>query len=183
MLKTLIRFGAFAGVLSLATFARSQAMPTATGRGQLQVGAGYTMGKPDYGDEYIGGLAFFGDFDLTQHLGIEADVHLANLHTPYDQAEDTYEVGPRFFWRKNRFTPYGKFMIGRGEFVIQEKEDNIGRSSSGSFMYSFGGGLDINFSHHITVRAFDFEYQKWPNFEAHGLTPAMATVGVAYRFH
>ena len=120
---------------------------------------------------------------MTSHIGVEANAHILTLHTPQDLGEDTYEAGPRFFWRKGRFVPYGKALVGYGSFIVQEIQDNPGKFNATSFMYSLGGGVDIDFRHHITVRAFDLEYQKWPNFANHGLSPTIGTVGVAYRFH
>jgi len=185
MLKTLIRIGAVAAAFFLPSFAHGQAMPTATGAGGFQVGAGASMGKPDFGEEYIAGISIFGDYNLTQHIGLEGDVHMLNLRTPFDQAENTYEVGPRFTFRHGRFVPYGKVMIGYGSFYVQERQGNYNAlvPDVSSFMYSVGGGVDITFRRHITVRAFDLEYQKWPNFLRNGLSPVVGTVGVAYRFH
>ena len=183
MLKTSIKLGFLAGMLSIASITHAQALPTATGHGQFEVGGGATLGKPDFGQDWIGGVSVFADYNRWSHVGVEADAHILTLHTPQDLGEDTYEAGPRFFWRKGRFIPYGKALIGYGSFIVQEIQDNPGKFNATSFMYSLGGGLDIDFRHHITVRAFDFEYQMWPNFANHGLSPAIGTVGVAYRFH
>jgi len=189
MLKTSIRSGAAIALSSLvilfAPAVHGQAMPTATGRGGgFQVGAGVTYGKPDFGEKWIGGVSGFADYNVLPHVGLEANVHFLTLKTPEDLGEETFEAGPRFFWRKNRFTLYGKGQIGLGRFVVQESNPfyNAGKHNSSSWMYSVGGGVDINFRHHITLRAFDLEYQSWPNCANNGLTPAIGTVGVAYRF-
>jgi len=187
MFKTIIRMVVAAAVLSTAIFsapaAHGQALPTATGHGGgFQVGGGATMGKPDFGQGYIGGFTIFGDYNFFPHVGLEADAHILTLHTPQDIGEDTYEAGPRVYWRKNRFTLYGKALAGYGRFIVQNEAYNPGKASATSFMYSLGGGVDIDFRHHITLRAFDFEYQKWPSFANDGLTPAIGTVGLAYRF-
>ena len=188
MLKTLVRSGALAGLLSLGIFlapkVQGQALPTATGHGGFQVGGGITYGKPDFGQDWIGGITAFGDYNLWSHVGLEANAHLITLHTPQDLGEETYEAGPRVYWRKHRFNLYGKGQIGIGRFVVQQSNAfyNAGKANSTSWMYSLGGGLDIDFRRHITIRAFDFEYQEWPSFGRNGLTPAIGTVGVAYRF-
>lgn len=187
MFKLWIRIGGPAAVLSFALFsvpdARAQAMPTATGHGGgYQVGVGATYGKPDFGQDWIGGITAFGDYNLFAHVGVEANAHILTLHTPQDLGEETYEAGPRVYWRKHRFNFYGKAQIGYGRFVVQELQDNPGKFDANSFMYSIGGGLDIDFPHHLTLRAFDFEYQEWPNFANNGLTPAIGTVALAYRF-
>ena len=189
MLKTLVRSAVVSALFSpailLAPKAQGQALPTATGRGGFQVGGGVSLGKPDFGQDWIGGITAFGDYNLSPHIGAEANIHFLTLHTPQDLGEETFEAGPRFYWRKGRFIPYGKAQIGLGRFVVQESNPfyNSGKVNSTSFMYSLGGGVDIEFKRHITVRAFDFEYQKWPSFANHGLSPVVGTVGVAYRFH
>jgi len=183
MLKKLTPIAVLTGILSIPSIAHAQALPAATSHGQFQAGGGATMGKPDFGQDWIGGVSIFADYDLWSHVGVEADAHILTLHTPQDLGEDTYEAGPRFFWRKGRFIPYGKALIGYGSFIVQEIQDNPGKFNATSFMYSLGGGVDVDLPHHITVRAFDFEYQNWPGFANNGLTPAIGTVGVAYRFH
>jgi hypothetical protein len=184
MLKTLIRIGTAATVLSIASIAHSQAMPTATGHGGgIQVGGAASMGKPDFGSHWLAGISIFADYNIWSRVGLEANAHILNMHTPDDLGENTYEAGPRFYWRKKRYTMYAKAQLGVGNFLVQEIEDNPGKSTASSFMYSIGGGVDVDFPHHITLRAFDFEYQEWPGFRNDGLTPAMGSVGLAYRFH
>lgn len=182
MLKTLIRIGSLAGVLSLTSIGSAQALPTATGHGGLQAGLGFTLAQPDYGQKNIEGFTAFADLDLTPHIGIDADIHYVALDTPTDIAENTYVLGPRYTFRKGRFIPYVKVVAGVGALVIQETQDNPGRYSGTYFMYGFGGGLDIVATHHFIVRAIDFEAQRWPGL-GNGLTPTVYTAGVAYRFH
>jgi opacity protein-like surface antigen len=179
-LKTLTIIGCFACVLSVATSARAQALPTATARGNLQVGAGYTYAKPDYGQLSIKGGSIFADFDFAEHVGVEADIHYVAFVTPNDLAENTYLFGPRIILPYGRFKIYGKAMVGDGDLVIQEEADNRGRLAGNSFAYSLGAGVDIRATQHIVVRAFDIETQHW-NYLT-GLTPTVITVGVAYRF-
>jgi len=59
--------------------------------------------------------------------------------------------------------------------------------SVGNFAYNLfaiGGGADYKLRRSINLRG-DFEYQRWlkgPTL-ANGLTPYLASVGVAYHFH
>ena len=181
MLKTLLTIGSLAGVLSLSSIGQAQAMPTATAHGNLQVGGGLSLGIPDYGEKNIEGATAFADFDFTPHIGAEADIHYVSMITPTDLGENTYEIGPRYVYRRGRFAPYGKVLVGLGSLVIQETQDNPGKYSGNYFMYSFGGGLDILIPHHIVIRAIDAEVQRWPSL-GNGLTPYVFTVGAAYRF-
>lgn len=181
MLKTFVKLGSLTCLLSFTAVVHSQALPTAVGHGSLQAGVGWSVASPDYALNHIQGVTGYGDFDFTPHIGIEADIHYIALETPTDIAENTYEIGPRFVYRKGRLMPYVKAMAGLGSLVIQEWQDNPGRYSGNYFMYSLGGGLDIRATHHINIRAIDFEAQRWPSL-GNGLTPWAATVGVAYRF-
>jgi opacity protein-like surface antigen len=180
MLKTLIAAGSLVLVLALPHSGRAQALPTAVAKGSLQIGGGYSVAVPDYGQRNIAGFSGFATFDFSAHIGIEGDVHYIAFVTPTDLAENSYLVGPRFFTHRGRFTPYGKLLFGIGDLVIQETEDNQGRSPGSDLAYAVGGGLDIAATQHIVVRVIDFEYQHWQY--GNGLTPIVATVGIAYRF-
>ena len=180
MLKNWMSIVALAGLLSVASIGGAQALPTAVAKGALQIGGGVTEASPDYGQKNIEGATIFADFDFRPHLGLEATVHYIALVTPTDLAENSYLIGPRYVYRRGRFAPYGKAMFGIGDLVIQELQDNVGHPAGTDFAYSIGGGLDIAATQHIVVRAIDFEYQHW-SYQT-GLTPMVATIGVAYRF-
>jgi len=183
MLRTLTLTGSLVCLLAMAASAEGQALPTATAAAQIQAGLGGTYAKTDYGDKPIKGVTGFADLDFpSKHFGIEADIHYVALATPIDIAENSYLIGPRFLIRKGRFTPYAKLLGGVGSFVVQESADNPNATTASYLAYAFGGGLDIDVTHHIVVRAIDFESQRWPNFGRDGLTPTVITVGVAYRF-
>jgi opacity protein-like surface antigen len=181
MLKTLMTIGSLAGLLCFASLANAQgALPTATAKGALQVGGGFTLAEPDYGEKNIKGISGFADFDFRPHIGVEATVHYVALVTPTDLAEDSYLVGPRFIYPRGRLSIYGKALLGVGDLVIQETADNVGRSPGTNFAYAIGGGVDVRATRHIVVRAIDFEYQHWSYLT--GLTPTVITIGAAYRF-
>jgi opacity protein-like surface antigen len=179
-LKTATIIGALAFALSATVSARAQALPTASAKASLQVGGGYTYAKPDYGEKPIQGITGFADFDFGQHVGVEADIHYVALITPTDLAENTYLIGPRFILPYRRFKFYAKGLFGVGDLVIQEQQDNVGRVAGTNFAYALGGGVDIQVTPHLVVRAIDLETQHW-NYLT-GLTPTVITVGAAYRF-
>jgi opacity protein-like surface antigen len=180
MLKTLIVIGSLAGVLSIATAAHAQAMPTAVAKGTLQVGGGYSLATPDYGNKNVQGLSIFGDFDFRPHFGVEAEYHYISIVTPTDLGENSFLAGPRYVYNRGRFSFYAKGLIGIGDLVIQETQDNPQGGAGTYFTYGLGGGVDIRVTKHIIVRAIDSEYQHW-NL-GNGLTPIAYTVGAAYRF-
>jgi hypothetical protein len=182
MLKALLPIGSLACVLSFSAVGWTQAMPTATGRGSFQAGFGATYAEPDYGQKPLKGVSLFADFDLSQHLGLEADLHYVSLITPTDIGENTYLVGPRAMIPYGRFDVYVKVLGGYGDLVIQEIQDNVGHPGGFYFAYAGGGGIDIRATNRITIRAIDVEGQKWPHY-GNGLSPILYTFGAAYRFH
>jgi opacity protein-like surface antigen len=179
MLKTFLTIGLLAGVVSIASVAHAQALPTAVAKLNVQVGGGYTLAAPDYGPSIQGGSGFV-DFDFRPHFGVEADIHYIALITPGDLAENTFLFGPRYVYPRGRFSFYAKGLLGFGDLVIQEVQDHPEGGAGRYFAYAVGGGIDIRATKHIAVRAADFEYQHW-SFH-NGLTPLVFTVGAAYRF-
>ncbi|HXS14399.1 MAG TPA: outer membrane beta-barrel protein [Acidobacteriaceae bacterium] len=178
--------------------AHGQAPPTASRNADLQVGAGFSWAHSDYVPNNIGGFAFYADYDLFEHYGLEADFH--RVRDPHQDAlvpsnhfsETTYEIGGRYLrhYDRGRLAPYGKVLYGRGVVNFPAHQlitpggivtyiDNIGYN-----LVSFGGGLDYRLNNRINLRA-DFEYQHWfasdrelPN----GLAPYLFTFGGAYHF-
>ena len=54
-----------------------------------------------------------------------------------------------------RWEPYGKVMIGNGQFNFP-----FSYGHGGYLMFAPGGGLDIHY-HRFSIRAIDYEYQHW----------------------
>jgi hypothetical protein len=164
-------------VFGLSIGARSQATPTASKVGNLQIGIGGLLVSTDYTPKKAGGLTVYGDFDFTKHIGIEGDIHFGSIITPADLGEDSYLLGPRFVIGHKRFSGYGKVLFGVGRLNYQQGFF----ASNASFtykIYAFGGGLDIKATRRLNVRAIDVELQKWPGY-GNGLSPIVTTVGVA----
>jgi hypothetical protein len=179
-------------------FAHGQAAPTATRSADLQVGAGFSWAHSDYVPNNIGGFAFYANYDILSHYGLEANFH--QVRDPHPDGlvpsnhfyERTYEIGGRYVrhYYHGRLAPYGKVLYGRGvvnfpahQLItpggIQTYIDNFAYN-----LVSFGGGLDYRLRERINLRA-DFEYQHWfasdrelPN----GLAPYLFTFGAAYHF-
>jgi Outer membrane protein beta-barrel domain len=177
-LKSHLVIGCFAFLLGLPLISHAQATATASRTGVAQLGLGGSLASPDYEQKTIKGLTVYGTFDFTRHWGIEGDVHRVSLITPTDIGEDSYLLGPRYVFRRNRLSPYAKALFGLGRFKFQP--DNAPETAYTYKIYSFGAGLDIQATKHINVRAIDLEYQRWPGFGRNGLTPFVGTIGIAY---
>jgi opacity protein-like surface antigen len=181
LLKRHTLIGCIACVLSVSTWSHTQAVPTASRFGSIQAGAGVMFTKPDYATVYLKGITFYADYDFFGRLGAEAEIHYSAI-TPQDISENTYLFGPRYTWRHKRLGAYGKALFGVGRFGFQQ--GNYANPSSGTyFAYGLGGGVEYKVAHNINIRAFDAEFQSWPGFPPHGLSPITYTVGVAYVFH
>jgi opacity protein-like surface antigen len=170
--------------LVLPSALHAQATAAATRGGIAQAGVAYTYSNEDqYPGKHLQGLTIYGTFDLNNHIGVEGNVHLASLFKSYfDYKEQSYDAGLRWAQHYRKFTPYAKALVGFGHATAPSPNQIVGGSTPGTyFLFGLGGGLDYSISNKINARA-DFEYQRWPNFPPHGLTPPLFNVGVAYRF-
>ncbi len=171
-----IRFWTIVGLLTTASLLQAQSSPTASRAGDLQVGVGYALAKPDYGPDNFKGLAGYAAFDFFHNFGVELDFRF--LKGPdKDLYEKTYEAGVRYHRTYGRFSPYGKIMVGRGVFNYQNSVANLAYN-----MVAGGGGVDYRIKPYLSLRA-DAEYQHWSGFPPNGLTPLVGYIGVAYHFH
>ncbi len=153
----------------------AQAVYSAERTARISVGAGGSYLNTDYAPKPTYGPSFFADIDLFRHLGLEGEGHIGGVVSPDDIGENSYLAGPRAFLRRSRFTGYGKAMLGRG--IITNQLFNL---SSSYNIYAYGGGVEYRAARKLTVRAIDFEMQKWPDFATHGLSPLVVTVGASY---
>ena len=159
----------------------AQASPTATRRAEIQVGVAGSLYTLDYSEGHEEGFTVYGDLDVTKHLGLEALYRNASIITPHDIGENHLLAGPRFHLQRGRFSPYAKFLVGEGTINFQQGY-NVTAYSEHYFIYAPGGGVALHVARHVNVRLIDFEYQLWPGFAPHGLTPYGASVGAAYTF-
>lgn len=178
MLKKVTSLTLLAGGLLVAAAkpASAQAGPAATALSNVQIGAGFTYARTDYGFKGDKGLTLFGDYDIGVHWGAEAAWHYTSLITPENVSENSFVAGPRIIFRKDRLKFYGKGLIGIGKLNIPRA-----RVNETDTVFGAGGGLEYLSGQHLTIRAVDVEYQRW-NY-VNGLTPIVLTTGVAYRFH
>ena len=194
MLKKRLLLLSFALMLFSGAVSTSQAqkLPTATKLLDIQAGGDFVYGKSDYGSN-LRGYGFYGTVDFRQHFGLMLDFHQANEGgTLYGTVsnpiyERTYEVGGRYVRHYGRFDPYAKVMIGRGVFNGPPSPFNPTEGASFNLAYNMlaiGGGVDYKLKRYLNIRG-DYEYQVWKSGPGivNGLTPQLASVGVAYHFH
>ena len=174
MLKLLVVVFALLAFGPSIAFAQGDA--TLDRAGDLQIGLGYSSANSDYLTSRINGLAFYADFDLRQHVGIEADFHQVSDSSGSQVYQRTYEIGARYFRKYGITTPYAKLLYGRGVFNFPYGDANLAYN-----LFALGGGVDFAVHPRFNVRV-DYEYQSWLDFKPNGLTPTVLTIGVAYHF-
>lgn len=161
-----------------------QASPTASRVGDLQIGAMFNLASPDYRPETFKGYGFYTTYDFRYHVGIEGEFHQINdPNTTEGIYERTYEIGPRYVLRHDRWAPYAKVMYGRGVFNYPpvNGDPKIGPAANLAYnIIAIGGGVDYHVIPTFNVRA-EYEYQQWLSFPPNGLTPKIFSIGVAYR--
>jgi hypothetical protein len=160
--------------------ARAQAIPSAS-KSQFSVSAGAlgSVFQPDYAGgttakaspRYLYGVGTYVDVRFTRWIQIEGEGRWSRFNQYYGINESTYQIGPRVpLVTFHRLTPYGKVLagMGTGSFLTGH-----------SFVFTGGGGVDYQLTRRITLRAIDFEYQRWRVDPT--LYPYGASVGVSYK--
>ena len=162
----------------------AQASYTATRVGDLQVGAGVSLGQSNYDSPTLGGTGerlrgfnLYSTFDFREHFGVEVNFRQTAPTYGENVYERTYEAGGRYVYPIGlRLRPYGKLMYGRGVFNYPNNIANLAYN-----LGVVGGGLDYRLTRTINVRA-DFEHGRWFGFPLAPLQPNVLTIGVAYHF-
>lgn len=167
-------------------FLFAQVQPSAKKLADVQVGASFDVGSPDYGRSDLYGIGVYTTFDFRSHLGVEGEFHqLDDPDSGLSIYERTYEVGPRYFWRLGRFEPYAKVLAGRGIFNFPPDPQHPHNGPSANLGYTLwaeGFGTDYHLRPSVNLRV-DYEFQQWPGFPPNGLTPRIFSIGIAYHFH
>jgi hypothetical protein len=163
-----------------AVSARAQVVPAASSR-TLAIDAGGlgSVFQPDYAGEGIAqtspnrlyGFGAYVDARFSRWVQIEAEGRWLHYNQYLGIDENSYLIGPRVpIHNFHGWTPYGKVLFGweSGSFLS-------GRAGA----IAFGGGVDYRLTRKLTLRAFDFEYQRLsvtPTLQPYG-----GSVGISYR--
>ena len=175
-------------IFAVSACALAQVTPSAY-RGKISLTAGgfASAFQPDYAGGGVAGsspnrlygFGAYADLRMTRWISIEAEMRWLRENSFVGITQDTYLFGPRVpIHEFKRFgaVPYGKALVGLGKMDFEYKEA-YGRFTD----LALGGGVDLNLSRRWSVRAFDFEYQLWPNWINGTLKPYGASAGIAYR--
>jgi hypothetical protein len=104
------------------------------------------------------------EYNVNKVVGLVADLgayHNGDINTSQiDNTAFTYLFGPRFNWRMSRVTLYTQTLVG-GARITASFSDPTGAIVAGhqnGFAAAMGGGMDINLTHHISVKPIQIEY-------------------------
>src|SRR5580658_6873868 len=103
-----------------------------------------------------GGSGYF-EYNLNRTIGLVGDFGgYANTRTGINDKALTYLFGPRFNMRRfERFTPYVQFLFG-GAYAWSGP--NGFQQNQNTFATAAGGGLDYNWTKHLSIKLIQVEY-------------------------
>ena len=155
------------------------------GKVSLAVGAGFSAFNTDYAPDYMYGVAAYADLNFMRWFGIEAEWRTIQFDAPGPLKENTFGGGGRFiiptYGHFGHFHPYAKFLLGTGRIDFPANPTTPQYNHDTFMYYAPGVGVDHKLVQHVYLRG-DFEYQRWPNFPHHGLSPYGFTIGANYRY-
>ena len=148
------------------------------------------------------GIGFYGDYLITNRLGIEGEIRLLNLNSVSGTAviangkvqsgtinEKTYLAGPIFnAYQYHHLEAYGKVLLGVAT-ASYPPSVTYSNASGSYFAFEPGGGVEYRLSRNFKVRG-EYDYQIWPSApgdaisfpkKSSGLTPNGFSVGVSYQ--
>ena len=179
--RTTARLWILLAVLAFSHRALSQALATATGPGSnIAVGGGISAFETDYGHNRIAGGFVYVDVTPEWRFSFESEGRFLRWHANEQVTETDFLGGIRVpLWQTPKsWTPYAKFLAGAGEITLP-----YGYAHGGFLTYAPGAGLDIALNDRISVRAVDFEYQRWPKFTYGALSPYGLSAGISVRLN
>lgn len=151
----------------------------------LSVGASFSYFDTGYESTRSEGFGAFIDYSplLAGSLGVEGEGRWLKFGGAGGFSEYNYLAGPRyrFYYKKEKYQPYAKFLLGAGEINFPY---DLGHG--GYFVMAGGGGIDIAVNEHWKFRA-DYELQYWPNalnipgIQTGATHPNGVSVGFNYR--
>ena len=180
-----MKFNFIVGALLL-TSAAATAQETSTSK--YEAGLNYSWlhvnaGNPDLQRTGNGGSAYF-EYNLNRTLGLVADFGgYANTRAGINDTVTTYMAGPRLNWRHSRLNPYAQFLFGAAHASNSPAGLSI---SSNAFAAAAGGGLDYDWSRHISIKPIQLEYVMTQIGSPNGLTGRQNDIrysaGVVFKF-
>lgn len=130
---------------------------------QFEVSGAYSFtrayaGNSNGGFNLNGGSASLA-YNFSGRYSVVADFgggHFSGLPTGVDSNMFTYLIGPRVSLRKSsRWTPFAQILVGAGRLNVNSSGVGAGESS---VALAVGGGADLKFRSHISIRVIEADY-------------------------
>jgi len=130
-----------------------------------------STGGVESNPDYLFGVGAYVDVRLTRWVQIEGESRWLRINPNLNFNEANYLIGLREPLRSfGKTTPYAKVLYGLGTAdFLTGKASNL----------AFGGGVDYKLSKKFSLRAIDFEYQRWRTTPT--LSPYGFSVGLGYK--
>jgi opacity protein-like surface antigen len=174
-----------ASALALPSSLRAQAKSPYSKIFDIYAFGGYVNADPAYASSLYrnngvsGGLLVAHHFDIL-HVDTAAEARITTS-TGSAIRENTYLFGlhveHKFF---HYLHPYATGLAGPGTLHFNFTNPN-GYQGDNSIVYSYGGGLDIDFTPTIRLKA-DYRSEYWTIARYQSFTPSAVTIGVTYHF-
>jgi hypothetical protein len=167
-----------AAMFLMASTLYAQAKYAGNGPGSyVSIGVTASGFESDYGQRLLGGASVFVDANIYRRIGVEAEARQSRFHSDEDLRESTYLIGPKISSHGRTWRPYGKLLLGRGEFNFP-----FNYAKGSYFVIAPGAGLDWRVRNsRLVVRLIDIEYQDWPQFSFGAIHPYGASTGLSIR--
>jgi peptidoglycan-associated lipoprotein len=124
-------------------------------------------------------VALVGEFAMINNNNVENTGHILTIATVLFGARVPYPV------KHTRYTPFAQALIGVGhDYGVIAQVNASGPSSYNAFAAALGGGLDIQLSRRISLRAAEVDYlvTTFPNRAGNHQNNTRVSSGVAVRF-
>jgi opacity protein-like surface antigen len=172
----------------------AQALPTATQTAHLSAFAGGTGVYTNIEGGRNLSITAGADLSISSFRGYHPSIEIRGTYPVHNGAVDAQKsalAGIRIDRQFGNFRPYVDFLIGRGEIDYQNGgfiSGPITYISSTTNVFSPGGGVDYDFTDHLSLKV-DLQYQFWkvpgepaPIVPSGNIHPTVGTLGVVYRF-
>jgi outer membrane immunogenic protein len=136
---------------------------------QIETGLTYSFTRVNPGGNLTsytasGGSGFV-EYNLNHVVGLVADLganYVGNVGgIPIDNTTFTYLFGPRFNWRRSRFTLYAQTLVGGARFSNAYDPASpapVLGTSENTFAAAIGGGVDYRLTDRIAIKPIQLEY-------------------------
>jgi len=181
----LVAFGISAAVAQQPNLAPSDVKP----RFDLEIGYNYIHAEAlpggcncfNLNGGFVSGGAYFNNW-----LGIAGEITGQRAGGGHGLTLMTFLGGPRISYAKNRFASYAEVMFGGARASDSYFPTNSGGSttSATNWAFSTGGGLDIDLTRRIGIRAIDMQYLRtnFPNGAGNMQGQFQIGTGIQFRF-